>query len=103
AGNVVDLSYSVSERFPNWEGSAKSPFHAETMATIEKGGYFTRNYSLPEHFGTHLDAPAHFGRGQLTLDKLGPEKLFVPTVVLDVRAPSANNADYELTAADVEA
>lgn len=101
AGKVVDLSYPVSERFPNFEGSRESPFRAEIAGRMEKDGYFSRRYQTQEHFGTHLDAPAHFGPGQLTVDRLGPERLFVPAVVLDIRAQGSRDADYALTPQDV--
>lgn len=100
AGKVVDLAHPVSSRFPNFEGSTQSPFQAEVTSTIEKGGYYSRRYQTQEHFGTHVDAPAHFGPGQSTVDRLGPDKLFVPAVVLDIR-PKAKNADYALTVEDV--
>ena len=98
---VVDLTYPVSERFPNFEGTAQSPFHAEVTGTIEKNGYFSRRYRTQEHFGTHMDAPAHFGPGQRTVDRLTPEQLFVPGVVLDIGPQAAGDADYALTVADV--
>ncbi len=98
---AVDLTYSLSDHFPNFEGSAQSPFQAEVTGTIEKNGYFSRRFSTQEHFGTHMDAPAHFGRGQATVDRLRPEQLFAPGVVLDIRAQAASDADYALTVEDV--
>ena len=101
AGKVVDLSHPVSDDFPNFEGSSQSPFQAEVTSTIEKGGYFSRRYRTQEHYATHVDAPAHFGPGQSTVDRLGPDRLFVPAVVLDIRPQGAKDADYALTAEDV--
>src|SRR5262249_18873368 len=57
---VIDLTHTVGENNPAYENSAKPLFEAKTSATIEKDGYFSREISLPEHFGTHIDAPAHF-------------------------------------------
>ncbi len=103
AGKVVDLSYPVGDHFPNFEGSAQSPFQAEVTGAIEKTGYFLRRYRTQEHYGTHVDAPAHFGPGQSTVDRLGPERLFVPAVVLDIRPQGTKDADYALTLDDVRA
>ena len=72
AGKVVDLPYPLSARFPNFEGAPQSPYHAEVTGAIEKNGYFSRRYRTQEHFGTHMDAPAHFGPGQRTVDQLAP-------------------------------
>lgn len=92
---IVDLTHPLSEKYPAWPGDAK-PFEAKLNATIAKDGYFTRHVSFLEHFGTHLDAPAHFVAGQATVDQIPAEKLFAPAVVLDVRAESEKNADYLL-------
>ena len=65
---VVDLTHSVSEKAPNWEGTAESPYKVKPLASFEKDGYFTRYISLPEHFARHIDAPAHFAQGVWTVD-----------------------------------
>ena len=98
---VIDLTQPLSENFPNWEGTEKSPFEAKPLGRVEKDGYFTRTISLPEHFATHMDAPAHFAAGAWTVDQIPPERLIGPLVVLDVTAQVKANADYEITVADV--
>ena len=55
-----------------------------------------------EHYGTHLDAPAHFAPGKTTVDQIPAKQLFGPAAVLDVRGDAAKDADYELPAARVE-
>jgi kynurenine formamidase len=55
-----------------------------------------------EHYGTHLDAPAHFPPGKVTVDQIPVKQLFGPAVVLEVRVESARDADYQLAAARVE-
>ena len=54
-----------------------------------------------EHYGTHLDAPAHFPPGKTTVDQIPVKQLFGPAVVMDVRAESGKDADYLLPAARV--
>src|SRR5574341_2033614 len=98
---VLDLTQPLSEKFPNWEGTEKSPFEAKPLGRMEKDGYFTRTLSLPEHFATHMDAPAHFAAGAWTVDQIPPERLVGPLVVLDVTAPSKANSDYQITVEDV--
>lgn len=97
---VVDLSYAISDKLVPWPGDDKV-FEAKINATVEKNGYFTRSFWMLEHYGTHLDAPAHFPTGKTTVDKIAPEKLFGPAVVIDVRAEAERNADYLLTAQEI--
>ena len=68
---MLDLTYALDDHSPFWpEGSPVSPFHATTAATYEHDGYFARNLQLPEHFGTHMDAPLHFDPKGKSLDEI---------------------------------
>ncbi len=100
--HVVDLTYAINGHLPVWPGS-KQPFTAEVVASPEKDGYFARRFSMLEHYGTHLDAPAHFPPGRLFLDQIPVSHLFGPAVVIDVRDEVAKNPDYRLTVARIEA
>lgn len=98
---VLDLSYAINDKLVPWPGDEKF-FEAKVNATVEKNGYFTRSFWMLEHYGTHLDAPAHFPPGKATVDQIPAKRLMGPAVVLDVRAEGAKDADYQLPAADVE-
>ena len=98
---VLDLSYAINDKLVPWPGDEKF-FEAKVNATIEKNGYFTRSFWMLEHYGTHLDAPAHFPPGKATVDQIPAKQLMGPAVVLDVRAEGAKDADFQLTAASVE-
>ncbi len=102
-GTVIDLTHDLSEKAPNWEGTEKSPFEATTLRTFEKDGYFSRRICLPEHFATHLDAPAHFSKTGWTVDQIPVSHFIAPLFVLDVTAQSDKNVDYAITPADVAA
>src|ERR1043166_5046264 len=91
---VIDLSYPISDKMVLWPGDTKG-FEAKINATVEKNGYFTRSFWMLEHYGTHLDAPAHFPPGTVTVDKIPAEKFFGPAVVLDVRSETDRNPDYD--------
>jgi kynurenine formamidase len=99
---VIDLSYSINDKMVPWPGDAKA-FEAKINATVEKNGYFTRSFWMLEHYGTHMDAPAHFPPGTTTVDKIAPEKFFGPAVVLDVAHEAERDPDYQLSAKDVSA
>jgi kynurenine formamidase len=93
---VVDMTYPVSAKFPAWPGD-DHVFEAKANATVEKDGYFTRSFWMLEHYGTHMDAPAHFPPGKITLDEIPEAHFFGPAVVIDVREEAAKDADYRLT------
>jgi kynurenine formamidase len=98
---VVDLTYALSATTPAWPGDVE-PFKATINASPEKDGYFTRKFAMLEHYGTHMDAPAHFPPGKLTVDQITVKHFFGPAVVLDVREQAAKDVDYLLSTADVE-
>ncbi len=97
---LVDLTHALATTSPAWPGAP----HLEVKLEADYAqGYFARHLSLPEHSGTHLDAPAHFIRGAATVDAIATDALRAEAVVVDVRAEVAKNADYAVRAADLEA
>jgi len=98
---VVDLTHSLNDHSPNWEGTEKSPFQAKELGNIDRDGYYSRIFTTQEHYGTHLDAPAHFAKGMWTVDQIPPERLVRPLVVMDVRGKLQGSADYEISVQDV--
>jgi len=98
---VIDLTYSLAPDTPAYPG--EPPLAAEVAHTYDKDGYFDRRFCTAEHYGTHMDAPAHFTPGQLTLDAIPVRQFFAPAVVVDVSAKVAQDADYRLTRADLVA
>ncbi len=98
---VLDLSYAINDKLVPWPGDEKF-FEAKVNASVEKNGYFTRSFWMLEHYGTHLDAPAHFPPGKTTVDQIPVKQLFRPAVVIDVRSEGVKDADYQLSAARVE-
>jgi kynurenine formamidase len=99
--NVVDLTHELNDHSPNWEGTDESPFHVKETGTIEHDGYYVRSFRTEEHYGTHIDAPAHFGRGMWTVDRIPVERLVRPLVVLDVHDNAAAHPDYEISVKDI--
>ncbi|MGO9124788.1 MAG: cyclase family protein [Terriglobales bacterium] len=99
--SVVDLTHALNAQVPTFEVAAKSPYQVKVVATVAKDHYFAREFSVPEHFGTHLDAPAHFVEGLWTVDQIPPERLVSPLVVIDVIVKAKANADYQIAVEDV--
>ncbi len=100
---VIDLTHPLNARSPNWEGTEKSPFHSAELGNLEHDGYYSRVFTTQEHYGTHLDAPAHFAQGMWTVDQIPAERLVRPLVVIDVRKETKNNPDYEVSVQDIAA
>ena len=98
---VVDLTHTINQKVPTFEPAEKSPDHAQTVATIEKDKSFAPDIALPEHFGTHLDAPARFAWGRWTVDQIPAERLLAPLVVLEVSSNVQNNPDYQVSIEDI--
>jgi kynurenine formamidase len=98
---VVDLTHTINANVPTFEVTEKPAYQATTVGTIDKDQYFARDISLPEHFGTHMDAPAHFARGMWTIDQVPPERLVAPLVILDVSANVKSNPDYLISVEDI--
>jgi kynurenine formamidase len=97
---VVFLSHVVGDGGPVFPGDPAVEIHP--AATIERDGYFLQSLVTGEQSGTHWAAPAHFQAGCATADELDPADFFCPAVVLDVRAPAAEDADFILGLPEVE-
>ena len=91
---VLDLTQPLDERTVLWPGSV--PFVASEDS--DDDGFWWRDLSLPEHAGTHLDAPRHIVAGGATVDDIPAERLVRPAVRIDLPDRSRN-----LATADVEA
>jgi kynurenine formamidase len=100
---TVDMSYALDEHAPYWpEGTSASPFHATPAASYAHDGYFLRTLQLPEHFGTHMDAPLHFDAKGQSLDRIPVQDFVLDAAVVDVRAAVRSNPDYRLTVQDLQ-
>lgn len=100
---VVDLTHAVSADAPYWPGPERSPFRHDTLAAHPDGAPSMAAYAVPEHFGTHFDAPVHGGQGLPSVDRVAASELFGPAVVIDVSEQASTNPDYAATAADAAA
>jgi kynurenine formamidase len=100
---MVDLTHALNARTLYWPTSPTTFKLDQLSYGPTPGGWFYSAYafSAPEHGGTHLDAPIHFGEAHLTVDRIPLEKLIAPAVVIDVTAKTRGDADYRLTGDDV--
>jgi kynurenine formamidase len=100
---IVDLTWPLNEKGAYWPGNDYKPFELRTIATLEKNGVLSKAFCMPEHQGTHIDAPNHFEADRPSVDRIAVGDLFAEGVLIDVSEQAASNADYSLSLADVEA
>jgi kynurenine formamidase len=104
-GHWIDLSYDFSTETLYWPNNPTG-FRLDTTAEgMTPGGFYysTFKFSAPEHGGTHIDAPVHFVKNGLSVDKISLEKLTGEILVIDVSARALSNRDYLITANDIAA
>jgi kynurenine formamidase len=103
---IVDLSRELYHRVPTYPGHPPvihGVWKSHEDAFAESGqvwGLSSMFISMPDHAGTHIDAPRHFGKSGIPINEYPLEKCIVPGICLDLRhiAPRA-----EITASDLEA
>jgi len=101
AQRVVDLGHPLADTDPSWSGD--KVFSYETVETIAKDGYQAGKFSTEEHFGTHVDAPAHFVAGRWTVDEIPADRLIRPGVCVNIASEVRGDGNYRLTVDDLHA
>jgi len=97
---LIDLTQPLGPATVLWPGS--HPFTAETTVDHATHGAYARDLALPEHAGTHIDAPIHFDRSGATTDLLPLASLVRPAVRLDVRALVGDDPTFAVSARDIQ-
>lgn len=101
--SLVDLTHKLDEGAPYWpEGRTKTPFKAKVAGTYERNGLFSRELEIPEHFGTHIDAPAHFDPHGWKVAEIPLDRLIAPAAVIDVTQAVKTHEEYRVTVADIK-
>jgi kynurenine formamidase len=103
SGALVDLSHSYDASTIFWPTA--DPYRLEKVSDgITPGGFYyaANNVFTSEHGGTHLDSPVHFAQGRQTVDQIPLERLVGVAVVVDVTAPAQQDADYQVSVADLQ-
>src|SRR6187455_1197671 len=80
---VVDLSALLENEAPIWP--SHPPLVIHPTITHERHGYFTNTIFMPEHVGTHCDAPAHADPTQpdFTIDTYSADAMIGPACILN--------------------
>jgi len=98
---LQDLTHPVTPSFPAFEPGEEPS--RRTVTSIPADGYYMQEWTILEHFGTHVDAPAHFTAGGRTSTELALAELISPAVVIDIARRAAREPDATVTVADLVA
>jgi len=77
---IVDLTKPLGPSTRVYPGDP--PVVVETYATHSRDGYYARRVCLPEHAGTHVDAPIHFYPGGADTSRIPAWRLIAPALVI---------------------
>src|SRR4051812_23858268 len=104
-GNWIDLSYDFSTETLYWPNNPTGFTLDTTAEGMTAAGFYYSTYNLSalELEGTNLDAPFHFVKNGLSVDKISLDKLTGEIIVIDVSANALSNPDYLITVNDIAA
>jgi len=77
----IDLSYEINEKTQMYPGLFKPKICKDKV--IENDGVNIKRLSIITHTGTHIDAPRHFYKNGMTIDKLPLNKFVGEAAYLD--------------------
>lgn len=96
---VVDLTHVLEPNIPNY---FRLNMEITPLLTVEGNGVYVNRLTVPEHYGTHFDTPAHFIRRGATGESIAPEQLVGPLVIIDIAARASTDPNAEVTVADLD-
>ncbi len=97
---MVDLTHSFAPGIPKWKGYPDEK--RRDLYVYDKDGFWVEQYTFAGQWGTHIDSPAHFHRGLMTVDDIPPRDMIAPLVILDVSEQVLSDPDYLLSLEDVK-
>jgi kynurenine formamidase len=95
---IVDLTHTAFPTFPNF---FKLSMEVTPIFSVEENGVYVNRLTLPEHFGTHWDAPAHFVAGAPTAEQVPAERLIAPLAVIDISERAGGDPDSVVVPDDI--
>lgn len=101
--SLIDLTYPFGHQTIYWP--TEKGFQLDTVyyGKTPKGYFYSAyKFCAPEHGGTHVDAPRHFSKHGLTVDKISVEALRGNALVIEVTAQVQNHRDYAIRSEDIK-
>jgi kynurenine formamidase len=101
---IVDLTHSLASDTIVWPTEQDFKLVVQHAEDTELGYYYSSNrIEMPEHGGTHIDAPIHFSKGKQTLDQIPIDRMVGAAIRIDVTEPCGRDRDYQVIISDLEA
>lgn len=99
AKRSVDLTHRLVKAFPSFFGP--EVVFDRVVNDFETSGFFSKEWTLEEHIGTHMDSPGHFDEGNTLVDAIDPDDLMAPIVVIDITRKAMDNPNATVEADDL--
>ena len=106
---LVDLTHSFDTTTPVWSGFGQAKFSpasdpkTKKPYSIKDDGFRTTFYEMVGQYGTHVDPPAHFAEGGITMDEIPLKQMILPLIVLDNTPYQAKEENHAFSVADLMA
>ena len=91
---ATDLTHHLRNGMPTYPGDPQPSF--ENYSTLTKDGVNLTRIIMGSHTGTHLDAPRHFIRDGIGIDRIPPDRLIGEAYVADLsKKPIGSGITFE--------
>ncbi|XP_056000490.1 isatin hydrolase-like [Ostrea edulis] len=102
---IVDLTHKQDKDSITWPTNPAYNFTVlyRGFSTYYNSWIENNHFAMPEHMGTHIDAPVHAAEGAWKIHQIPMEKLYGPGVIINVKSKVANNPDYRVSTDDLSA
>jgi kynurenine formamidase len=99
AKRVADLTHRLVKTFPSFFGP--QVVFDEVLTNYDPDGFFSKEWTLVEHIGTHIDSPGHFDEGNALVDAIDSHDLVAPIVVIDITEKAMENPNATVDVDDL--
>ncbi|HVY99715.1 MAG TPA: cyclase family protein [Dongiaceae bacterium] len=103
----VDLTHTFSPATPHHPNFRPAEFRKivghDDLINGHRAGFISHEYRFAGQWGTHVDPPVHFHAGLRHQDEIPVEEMLLPLVVLDISRQAAEDPDYCVTLAELDA
>lgn len=101
----IELSHPLNNESPYWGGIPKGA--VELSKTVYDWGNelecLIQTFKFPGQFGTHIDFPGHFIKGEPLSEAYGVKDMVFPLVVINISEKVREDVHYAVTAEDIKA
>lgn len=96
----VDLTHNVNPDIPRF--GQFEPIQEKTLYTIQKDGFYAKQYTLVSQYGTHIDAPIHFDVDSTRdVSSISLKEMMSPLYVLHLQDEVEKNHDFSVSIQDI--